>query len=135
MFKKKIWKRGDKLNAKELNRIEQGGFYVITVDEDVTNMNTTGPVFTNWSIPSKDITALTEANQKICLQCNVMLTREGRTEHVQEAWLYSTHCETNSYYLIGYIPSLGLIKANLFVDKEEDEIVINFDVIVPEQGD
>ena len=24
MFKKKVWKRGDKLNAKELNRIEEG---------------------------------------------------------------------------------------------------------------
>ena len=24
MFKKKIWRRGDKLNAKELNRIEEG---------------------------------------------------------------------------------------------------------------
>ncbi len=76
MFKKKVWKRGDKLNAKELNRIENGiadgeNTTTISVDVDTTNMTTTGLSYSNWSITPEGLKNLCEKVEKINLIINV----------------------------------------------------------------
>ena len=141
MFKKKVWKRGDKLNAKELNRIEEGiaaaaqsggaadeapDVLYVTADEDVTDMAQGADhiVFSNWSVTPEELNVALSANKKICLKLNVFQVLP-QTEILTQIGVYyidSFSIIDGTATFILYIENAGWFEWNLTVPKNTDEI-------------
>ena len=132
MFQKKKWKRGDKLTVKELNRMEEGiaasgTETIVTVDEDITNIQTTGPVFSNWSIDSTAFQTLVANQQNFYIKCNI---HQNNEDIGQKAIFYSTFFGEKTIDFIGYVNAMGgILVATLSVNENTEELQFDYDTI------